>query len=48
MPSLTESSSRAEYLAKKAEDELARARLTDSQQATPRRFEDFTLVEIRR
>ena len=38
----------AEYLAKKAEDELARARLTDSQQATPRRFEDFTLVEIRR
>ncbi|MFR8205833.1 MAG: hypothetical protein ACLU99_05455 [Alphaproteobacteria bacterium] len=32
----------------KAEDELARARLTDSQQATPRRFEDFTLVEIRR
>lgn len=45
---LTESSSRAEYLAKKAEDELARARLTDSQQATPRRFEDFTLVEIRR
>lgn len=45
---LTESASRAEYLAKKANDDITKARLIDSQQATPQRFEDFTLVEVRR
>lgn len=45
---LTESTTRAEFLEKMAEDELNRARLIDSQQATPRKFEDFTLVEARR
>ena len=44
---LTESTARAEFLEKVAEDELNRARLIDSQQATPRKFEDFTLVEAR-
>lgn len=44
---LTESTTRAEFLEKVAEDELNRARLIDSQQATPRKFEDFTLVEAR-
>lgn len=44
---LTESSSRAEYLAKKSETEIKQARLVDAQQATPLKFEDFTLVEAR-
>lgn len=44
---LTESTSRAEYLGKEAKDALSRARLTDAQQATPQKFEDFTLVEVR-
>jgi hypothetical protein len=45
---LTESASRAELLARIAEDELRRARTVDSQQDTPPRLEDFTLIEARR
>lgn len=45
---LTESTSRAETLARLAEDELRRARLVDSQQDVPPRFEDFSLIEARR
>lgn len=44
---LTESSSRAEFLSRIAEDSISRARSIDAQQATPSRFEDFTLVEVR-
>lgn len=45
---LTESTSRTEFLSKIAADAITRARLIDSQQATPKAFEDFTLVEARR
>ncbi len=45
---LTESTSRAEMLAKISDDLIAKARLTDAQQATPSCFEDYTLVEARR
>lgn len=45
---LTESSTRAEFLNKIAEESITKARLIDSQQATPRCFEDFTLVEVRK
>ncbi len=45
---LTESGSRADLLARVAEDELRRARTIDSQQDTPQRLEDFTLIEVRR
>lgn len=45
---LTESTTRAESLARLAEDELRRARLIDSQQDVPPRFEDFSLIEARR
>ncbi len=44
---LTESTSRAEFLQKKAEDVLKQARLIDAQQATPLKFEDFSLIEAR-
>ena len=44
---LTENSTRAERLARLAEDELRLARLVDSQQSTPGRVEDFTLIEVR-
>lgn len=44
---LTESGSRALELARLAEAELRLARLIDSQQATPQRFEDFTLIGAR-
>lgn len=44
---LTESTSRAEFLSKLADDIVSRARAVDAQQATPRCFEDFTLVEVR-
>jgi hypothetical protein len=44
---LTESASRAEVLMRQAEQELRRARLLDSQQATPKRVEDFTLIRAR-
>ncbi|HYD99952.1 MAG TPA: hypothetical protein VEH84_11265 [Alphaproteobacteria bacterium] len=45
---LTENSSRAETLARLAEAELKRAYAVDRQQDAPARFEDFTLVEVRR
>ena len=45
---LTESTSRADFLRKVAEEELKRARATDAQEDAPRAIEDFTLVEVRR
>lgn len=45
--SLTESTSRAEFLIKRCEDELKKAKLLDSQQSTPKTFEDFSLLEAR-
>lgn len=45
---LTESTSRAEALRRLADAELRLARLVDSQQATPLRVEDFTLIRARR
>ncbi len=45
---LTEGSSRAMDLYRLADAELRTARLIDSQQSTPQRFEDFTLLEARR
>lgn len=44
---VTEGTARAGELVQLAEIELRRARLADSQQATPRRLEDFTLIEAR-
>jgi hypothetical protein len=44
---LTENSSRAERLARLAEAELRVAKLVDSQQDTPPRVEDFTLIRAR-
>jgi hypothetical protein len=44
---LTDSTSRWVGLHKIAEDELRRAKLTDAQEDTPARFEDFTLTEGR-
>jgi hypothetical protein len=44
---LTENSTRAERLARLAEDELRLARLVDSQQDTPAKVEDFSLVKVR-
>jgi len=44
---LTENSSRAERLARLAEAELKVAKLVDSQQDTPPRVEDFSLIEAR-
>jgi hypothetical protein len=44
---LTENSTRAERLARLADDELRLARLVDSQQSTPAKVEDFTLIEAR-
>ncbi|MDA0998371.1 MAG: hypothetical protein O2944_09220 [Proteobacteria bacterium] len=44
---LTDSTSRAETLAKLAENEYSRAKQIDAQQETPGRIEDFTLVEVR-
>jgi hypothetical protein len=44
---LTESSSRAESLYQLAAAELRLARLLDSQQSTPQRVEDFTLIRAR-
>lgn len=45
---LTESTSRAEYLRRLAEEEIRRARLIDAQEDLPMAVEDFTLVEVRR
>ena len=44
---LTESGSRAEYLQKRADTLFHQARLADAQQSTPRRIEDFPLLEAR-
>lgn len=44
---LTESASRAEILSRLAAAELQHARLIDSQQASPRAVEDFTLIAAR-
>lgn len=44
---LTENGTRADRLASLAENELRLARLVDSQQDTPGKVEDFTLVQVR-
>lgn len=44
---MTESTSRAEMLARLADMEFRRARLIDAQEETPPRVEDFTLVGVR-
>lgn len=44
---LTESSTRAEYLFKRAEDQLREARLADAQQSTPHAIDDFSLISAR-
>lgn len=44
---LTESTSRADYLFKRAEDQFRSARLADAQQSTPRAIGDFTLIGAR-
>lgn len=44
---LTENTSRAQQLARLAEGELRMAKLTDGQQDTPTRINDFPLVEVR-
>jgi len=44
---LTESTSRAEFLTKLADEEYRRAKLIDGQQAAPRAIEHFPLVEVR-
>ena len=44
---LTESTTRSESLHKLAETEFRRAKTIDSQQDTPGRIEDFSLVEVR-
>ena len=44
---LTENSSRAERLSRLADAELKVAKLVDSQQDTPPRVEDFTLIRAR-
>lgn len=45
---LTENTARAGELLRLAEAELRLARLVDSQQATPRQIDDFTLIAARR
>ena len=44
---VTENTARAERFTRLAEDELRLAKLVDSQQDTPPRVEDFTLIEVR-
>lgn len=44
---LTENAARAEVLTRLASSELKLAKLIDSQQATPQRVEDFTLIRAR-
>lgn len=46
--SLVDDMGKANNLLKKAEEEVRNARLIDAQQATPKKFEDFTLVEVRK
>ena len=45
---ITESTARAEAMCKLAEGEFRQARLIDAQQDVPARFEDYTLVGVRR
>lgn len=45
---ITENTSRSDLLFKLADTELRLAKLIDSQQDTPPRIEDFTLIEARR
>ena len=45
---ITESTSRADSLHKLADDSFKRARLIDAQQDVPGRFEDFSLVGVRK
>jgi hypothetical protein len=45
---LTESSTRAEYLFKRAEDQFRQARLADAQQSTPHAIEGFSLISARK
>lgn len=44
---LTESSTRAEYLFKRSEDQFKQARLADAQQSTPHAIDDFSLISAR-
>ncbi len=44
---VTESTSRSEALFKLAETEFRRTKMIDSQQDTPGRIEDFTLIQVR-
>lgn len=44
---ITENTARAERFSRLADEELRLAKLVDSQQDTPRRVEDFTLIEAR-
>ncbi len=44
---MTESSTRAEYLFKRSEDQFRQARLADAQQSTPQAIEGFSLVSVR-
>ncbi|WP_430472711.1 hypothetical protein ACQ0MK_11500 [Thalassospira lucentensis] len=44
---LTESSTRAEYLFKRSEDQFRQARLADAQQSTPQEIEGFSLIAAR-
>ncbi|NQU61009.1 MAG: hypothetical protein HQ512_07750 [Rhodospirillales bacterium] len=44
---LTESTTRSESLHKLADQEFRRAKMIDSQQDTPGRIEDFSLVQVR-
>lgn len=45
---LTDNSSKAEYLFKKAEEVFKRAKLLDSQQEMPKAIEDYSLIEVRK
>lgn len=45
---LTESTTRAAALLEKSENDIKRARITDAQQSTPKRLDDFTLIGIRK
>ncbi len=45
---LTENSSRAQDLYKYADQVITAARLTDAQQSTPQKFEDFSLIGVRK
>ena len=44
---LTESTTRTDYMAKIAEEEIKAAKLADSQQSVPSCFQDFSLIEVR-